>query len=113
MFAERRLSMSTPRARMTSVWMLVGLTLFAAPVKSFAAVNPDCTLVVPANPLTATGLATPYKLTATNPVNGPCHETNTDQSAFVQAAVINLLTGKIAIYNPLVIDAGTLPAASP
>src|SRR5437016_2662319 len=34
------------------------------------AVNMDCTLIVPPNPLSAQGLATPYQLTATNPANG-------------------------------------------
>ncbi len=35
--------------------------------------NMNCTLIVPANPLSAQGLATPYQLTATNPANGPCN----------------------------------------
>src|ERR1051326_7341075 len=35
------------------------------------------------------------------------------QSAFVQAAVINPATGKIFIYNPLVIDRDSKPAAAP
>ena len=34
--------------------------------------NPDCTLIVPKNALTAAGLATPYQLTATNPGLGAC-----------------------------------------
>src|SRR5579863_6618561 len=50
-----------------------------------AAVNPDCTLVVPAQPLSAQGLATPYQLVATDAANGPCNEANANQSAFVQA----------------------------
>src|SRR5581483_8684579 len=49
-----------------------------------AAVNPNCTLIVPANPLSAQGLATPYQLTATDPANGPCNEANNNQTAFVQ-----------------------------
>src|SRR5690349_9334553 len=36
-----------------------------------AAVNGDCTLIVPPQPLTAHGLATPWQLVATNPNNGP------------------------------------------
>src|SRR6266700_2845273 len=51
--------------------------------------NPDCSLVIPANPLTAQGLATPYQLVATDPAKGPCNEANTNQSAFVQAAVLD------------------------
>jgi len=95
---------------------LVGGVVFILPhVGSHAAntVNGDCTLVVPAQPLTAKGLATPYQLVATNPNNGPCNEANPAQAAFVQAAVIDPATGKISIYNPLVIDQGTQPAAAP
>ncbi len=77
------------------------------------AVNADCTLIVPANPLTAQGLETPYQLMATNPNNGPCNEANPNQSAFVQAAVIDRATGNISVYEPLVIDQGTNPAAAP
>lgn len=77
------------------------------------AVNADCTLIVPAHPLTAAGLATPFQLTATNPDNGPCNEANPNQSAFVQAAILDTATGKISVYEPLVIDKGTQPAAAP
>lgn len=72
-----------------------------------AAVNMNCTLIVPANPLTAQGLATPYQLTATNPADGPCNEANPNQTAFVQGAVLDPATGQISVYNPVVIDAGT------
>ncbi len=73
----------------------------------------DCTLIVPAGPLTAAGLATPYQLTATNAADGPCHESNAGQAAFVQAAILDPATGKISVYNPLVVDAGTAPAVAP
>jgi hypothetical protein len=78
-----------------------------------AAVNGDCTLIVPSKPLSAQGLATPYQLVATDPANGPCNESNKAQAAFVQGAVIDPATGQISIYNPLVIDQGTQPAAAP
>jgi hypothetical protein len=78
-----------------------------------AAPNGNCTLIVPANPLTAEGLATPYQLVATNPQMGPCHEANPAQSAFVQAAVFDLATSRISVYDPLVIDKGTTPAVPP
>ncbi|HEX6527825.1 MAG TPA: hypothetical protein VF070_48570 [Streptosporangiaceae bacterium] len=81
--------------------------------KAAAAVNMNCSLIVPANPLSAQGLATPYQLTATNPANGPCNEANANQTAFVQGAVIDPATGQISVYNPLVIDQGTQPAAAP
>ncbi len=78
-----------------------------------ADVNMDCTLIVPRNPLTAQGLATPYQLVATDPDNGPCNEANKMQAAFVQGAVIDPATGTISIYNPLVVDKGTQPAVQP
>jgi hypothetical protein len=77
------------------------------------AVNMNCTLIVPANPLSAQGLATPYQLVATNPADGPCNEANGNQTAFVQGAIINPRTGQLSIYDPLVVDAGTQPAAAP
>jgi hypothetical protein len=93
----------------------IALTVLAAPAIAFAqaTVNQDCTLIVPHNPLTASGLATPYQLVATNPANGPCREADKNQSAFVQAAIIDKNTGQISIYNPLVIDRGTKPALAP
>jgi hypothetical protein len=75
--------------------------------------NANCTLIVPANPLSAQGLATPYQLTATDPAAGPCNEANSAQTAFVQGAIVNPATGQISIYDPLVVDAGTQPAVTP
>ncbi len=75
--------------------------------------NPNCTLIVPPAPLTAQGLATPYQLVATNRRNGPCREANDNQSAFVEATIIDPATGALSIYRPLVIDRGTQPAAPP
>jgi hypothetical protein len=94
---------------------LVGGIVFVLPrIGTHAAtVNGDCTLVVPRHPLSAQGLATPYQLTATNADNGPCNEGNAQQSAFVQGAVIDPATGKISIYDPLVVDRGTKPAMTP
>ena len=82
-------------------------------ISSPANADPNCTLLVPASPLTARGLATPYRLTATNPEEGPCHEADAAQSAFVQATVYDPATGALSVYDPLVIDAGTRPAAAP
>ena len=76
-------------------------------------VNQDCMLIVPDEPLTARGLATPYQLTARVPTAGPCHEANADQAAFVQGAILDPATGTISIYNPLVVDEGTAPAVAP
>ena len=94
---------------------VVGAVVFVLPRigSHAAAVNGDCTLIVPAQPLTATGLATPYRLMATDQANGPCNEANAGQAAFVQAAVFDPATNSISIYNPLVIDNGTKPAIAP
>lgn len=75
--------------------------------------NMDCTLIVPAHPLSAQGLATPYQLVATDPANGPCNEANPVQAAFVQGSIFDFDTGVISVYNPLVIDKGTRPAINP
>jgi hypothetical protein len=75
--------------------------------------DPNCTLVVPAQPTTAAGLATPYLLAATDPRQGACHETNSDQSAFVEAAVFDPAQHTVSIYHPLVVDRGDRPAAAP
>ena len=75
--------------------------------------NPNCTLVVPANPLTAQGLATPYQFVATDAAMGACHEANINQSAFVQATIYDPATGALSVYDPLVIDQGTTAAAAP
>ena len=115
------------------VWIMIGLALLAVPVATFAdmtqplnlctvdpnspqctdpppAPNPNCTLVVPDDPLTARGLATPSQLVATDPAGGACHETDPNQSAFVEAAILDPETGRLSIYRPLVIDQGTTPA---
>ena len=103
--------------------MAIGMTgLFAAttapgaagaPGAPGAAADPNCTLIVPVNPLTALGLSTPYQLTATDPADGPCDEGNQSQAAFVQGAIINQANGQISIYDPLVINAATTAAVAP
>lgn len=75
--------------------------------------NPNCSLEVPPAPLTAAGLATPYRLSATDRRAGACHEANADQSAFVEATILDPASGALSVYRPLVIDAGTTPAAPP
>jgi hypothetical protein len=84
-----------------------------APAPAPAADNPNCTLQVPAQPLTAAGLATPYQLVATDRGKGACHESNSAQSAFVEAAVLDPATGAVSVYHPLVTDAGQRPAVPP
>jgi len=64
-------------------------------------------LIVPPNPLTAAGLATPYVL------SGNCTMTNSNEQAFVQGAIISRSTGEVYVYNPLVITEGTTPLVPP
>lgn len=98
------------------VLALVATAVFILPrmqSQAAATVNPNCSLIVPSNPLTAKGLATPYQLVATDANKGKCHEANALQAAFVQGAVFDPNSGKIWIYSPLVIDKGTAPAIAP
>jgi len=85
----------------------------AQPAAAPAVPNPNCTLIVPKNALTAAGLATPFQLVATDPGQGACNESNAAQAAFVQGAVFDPATGAISIYNPLVIDKGDNPLVPP
>ena len=90
----------------------------AAPaVAAAAAANVNCDIIVPANPLSAQGLATPYQLTGpggTSPAASGCTMTNAaNLGAFVQATILNPRTGALSVYNPLVITAGTTPAVAP
>ena len=96
--------------------MLVAISFLACLAVNPGAVfaqNSNCTIVVPAAPFTAAGLATPYQLKATDPNDGPCGETDSNSSAFVQAAIFDPATGQVSIYNPLVIDQGSVPAVDP
>ena len=71
-----------------------------------AAMSMNCTLSVPANPLTAKGLATPWQL------GDGCSQANFGtEGAFVEATIL-APNGKLQVYNPLVITAGTTPAAA-
>jgi hypothetical protein len=81
------------------------------------AANVNCDIIVPAHPLTAKGLATPYQLTGPNgmsPDQSGCTMTNAASlGAFVQATILNPRTGKLYVYDPLVITQGTTPAVAP
>jgi hypothetical protein len=79
--------------------------------------NVNCDIIVPANPLTAKGLATPYQLTGTggvSPAQSGCMMTNaTNLGAFVQATILDPATGQLWVYDPLVVTKGTTPAVQP
>ena len=82
-----------------------------------AAANVSCDIIVPANPLSAQGLSTPYQLTGTNGMSAQasgCTMANFGNlGAFVQATILDPATGKLSVYEPLVITQGTTPAAAP
>ena len=82
-----------------------------------AAANVNCNIIVPANPLSAQGLATPYQLTGPNgmtPAQSGCTMTNAGAlGAFVQATVLDPATGALSVYDPLVITQGTTAAVAP
>jgi len=84
---------------------------------SSSAVNDTCAIIVPAHPLSAKGLATPYQLTGPDgeaPVASGCQMINSvNLGAFVQATILNPRTGALSVYDPLVITAGTTPAVRP
>jgi len=72
-----------------------------------AAVSMNCSISVPANPLTATGLATPWQL------GDGCSMANAGtEGAFVEATIL-APNGSLQVYSPLVITAGTTPAVAP
>jgi hypothetical protein len=72
-----------------------------------AATSMNCTLTVPNRPLSAQGLATPWQLG-----DGCTMANSANVGAFVEATIL-APDGSVQIYNPLVITAGTTPAAAP
>jgi hypothetical protein len=72
-----------------------------------AADSLNCSLAVPANPLTAAGLATPWQL------GDGCSMANAGtEGAFVEATILSP-NGQLSVYSPLVVTAGTQPAVAP
>jgi hypothetical protein len=72
-----------------------------------AANSMNCTLEVPADPLTAAGLATPWQLG-----DGCSMENAGTEGAFVEATIL-APNGSLQVYSPLVVTAGTTPAVTP
>jgi hypothetical protein len=79
--------------------------------------NVNCDIIVPANPLSARGLATPYQLTGPDgmtPAESGCRMSNAVKlGAFVQATILDPATGALSVYDPLVVTQGTRPAVRP
>ena len=77
------------------------LSLSAAVLAAADAPKPgDCFLMVPDQPLTAQGLATPYIL------RRGCDQTISVQQVFVEATVFDPDTKTFGVYHPLVINEG-------
>ncbi len=72
-----------------------------------AANSTNCTVSVPANPLTAQGLATPWELG-----DGCTWANGGTEGVFVDATILSP-NGQLMVYNPLVIDQGTKPEVAP
>jgi hypothetical protein len=74
---------------------LFGLLALASVV---LAQTQNCVLEVPPNPLSAQGLATPYKMSG-------CDQTQfATEACFIEAAILDPATGALQIYNPLIIN---------
>ena len=72
-----------------------------------AAASMNCSIAVPANPLSAAGLATPWQL------GDGCSMANAGtEGAFVEATIL-APNGSVQVYSPLVVTAGTQPAVAP
>jgi hypothetical protein len=78
-----------------------------AQTQAEAADSTNCTVTVPANPLTAQGLATPWELG-----NGCTWANGGTEGVFIDATILSP-NGQLQVYNPLVINQGTTPAVAP
>jgi hypothetical protein len=78
-----------------------------AQTQAEAADSTNCTVTVPARPLTAKGLATPWELG-----DGCTWANGGTEGVFIDATILSP-NGQVQIYNPLVIDQGTTPELAP
>ena len=72
-----------------------------------AANSTNCTVTVPARPLTAKGLATPWVLG-----DGCTWANGGTEGVFIDATIL-APNGQVQVYNPLVITQGTQPEVAP
>ena len=72
-----------------------------------AADSTNCTVSVPAHPLSARGLATPWVLG-----DGCTWENGDTEGVFIDATILSP-NGQLQVYNPLVITQGTQPEVAP
>jgi len=78
-----------------------------AQTQAEAADSTNCTVTVPARPLTAKGLATPWELG-----DGCTWANGATEGVFIDATIL-APNGQLQVYNPLVIDQGTTPEVAP
>jgi hypothetical protein len=84
-----------------------GNTFSFAQTQAEAADSTNCTVTVPARPLSAKGLATPWELG-----DGCTWANGATEGVFIDATIL-APNGQLQVYNPLVIDQGTTPAVAP
>ncbi|MCJ1388380.1 hypothetical protein MMC18_001227 [Xylographa bjoerkii] len=77
----------------------------AIPTVALNATVVNCFVTLPANPLSAEGLSTPFIL------QPPCSQSVTGQQSFAEATILDPATGALSVYHPLIMDAGTKPLA--
>jgi hypothetical protein len=78
-----------------------------AQTQAEAADSTNCTVTVPARPLTARGLATPWELG-----DGCTWANGATEGVFIDATILSP-NGQLQVYNPLVIDQGTTAEVAP
>lgn len=76
-----------------------------------------CDLIVPADPLSPRGLATPYQLTGPSGTSAAAAGCTVSAAAarigLVRATILDPATGALAVYTPVVVPGGTRPATAP
>jgi hypothetical protein len=60
----------------------------------------NCVITLPANPLTAEGLMTPYTMTGCNQLDFMC------EGCFAEAVIYDPATNSISAYHPLIVNEG-------
>jgi hypothetical protein len=84
-----------------------GAAFSFAQTQAEAADSTNCTVTVPARPLSAKGLATPWELG-----DGCTWANGGTEGVFIDATIL-APNGQLQVYNPLVINQGTTPAVAP
>jgi hypothetical protein len=84
-----------------------GAAFSFAQTQAEAADSTNCTVTVPAHPLTARGLASPWVLG-----DGCTWENGGTEGVFIDATIL-APNGQIQVYNPLVINQDSTPAVAP